>query len=153
MHVLPVFVTGLREVEEPYQSLALDGTEKLLKEHKGKVLKVVPRLIQPMREALVTRDPKIICKVLIILQRLVTCDDLVGEALVPFYRQLLPTLNVFKAKRVSLGDKIDYGQRHRTNIGELVQETLEVLERHGGPHAFINLRYCVPTYESVVFTV
>lgn len=42
-----------------------------------------------------------------------------------------------------IGDKIDYGQRFRRNMGELVQETLETLETHGGPDAFINLRYCV----------
>ena len=34
------------------------------------------------------------------------------------------------------------------NIGDLVGETLEVLERTGGEDAFINIKYMIPTYES-----
>lgn len=49
---------------------------------------------------------------------------------------------------VNTGDGIDYSQHKRTNIGDLVQETLEVLERYGGQDAFINIKYMVPTYES-----
>ena len=43
---------------------------------------------------------------------------------------------------------IDYSQQKRENIGDLIQETLEAFERHGGPDAFINIKYMVPTYES-----
>ena len=46
------------------------------------------------------------------------------------------------------GDGIDYSQQKRENIGDLIQETLEAFERHGGPDAFINIKYMVPTYES-----
>ena len=38
----------------------------------------------------------------------------------------------------------------RLNLGDLVQETLELLEAHGGEDAFINIKYMVPTYESFV---
>ena len=31
---------------------------------------------------------------------------------------------------VNIGDKIDYGQRYNTRIGELIQDTLEILEKH-----------------------
>jgi Parkin co-regulated protein len=48
------------------------------------------------------------------------------------------------------GDCIDYGQRKRDNLGELINDTLEKLEIHGGEDAFINIKYMVPTYESVV---
>ena len=34
-----------------------------------------------------------------------------GRALVPFYRIILPTFNMFTYKRENLGDHIDYGQR------------------------------------------
>jgi hypothetical protein len=50
------------------------------------------------------------------------------------------------------GDAIDYGQRFQNNLGELINETLQILEVNGGPDAFINIRYCVPTYESAVYT-
>ena len=48
----------------------------------------------------------------------------------------------------NLGDGIDYSQQKRENIGDLINETLEVFERHGGEDAFINIKYMIPTYES-----
>ena len=52
---------------------------------------------------------------------------------------------------VNIGDKIDYGQRYNTRIGELIQDTLEILEKHGGEDAYINIKYMIPTYESCMF--
>ena len=46
------------------------------------------------------------------------------------------------------GDGIDYSQQKRENVGDLIQETLEAFELHGGEDAFINIKYMVPTYES-----
>jgi hypothetical protein len=39
------------------------------------------------------------------------------------------------------GDGIDYSQQKRVNLGDLIEETLEAFERHGGPDAFINIKY------------
>jgi hypothetical protein len=39
-----------------------------------------------------------------------------------------------------LGDGIEYGQQKRENIGDLINETLEAFERHGGEDAFINIK-------------
>ena len=39
-------------------------------------------------------------------------------------------------------------QRKRANVGELIHETLEMLEMYGGPDAYINIKYMIPTYES-----
>ena len=50
------------------------------------MLPVIPQLIIPIKTALNTRDPEIIAVTLKILQKLVTCSDTVGEALVPYYR-------------------------------------------------------------------
>jgi len=119
-----------------------------------------------------TRDPEVIAIVLKVLQQLVVSGELIGEALVPYYRQILPVLNIFKNKNskctitcfdhslisavyllrheANIGDAIYYGQRKRVNIGDLVQETLEVFEQHGGEDAFINIKYMVPTYESCI---
>lgn len=46
--------------------------------------------------AMDTRDKQIICRTLEALQHLIVSTEGVGEALVPYYRQLLPTLNRFK---------------------------------------------------------
>ncbi len=55
-----------------------------------------------------------------------------GEALVPYYRQLLPIFNLYKNFNKNLGDKIDYAQRKKKNLGDLIQETLEFMEINGG---------------------
>lgn len=97
-------------------------------------------------------------KTLRILQLMVTCDTeleqqdagMIGQALVPYYRQILPVLNIFIRKHENLGDGIDYSQRKQENLGELIQQTLEILEAHGGDDAFINIKYLVPTYQSVM---
>lgn len=108
------------------------------------------------------------CTTLKIIQQLVMASDMVGPALVPFYRQLLPMFNAFKVKNrkfnrisinkyftnilmaftVNCGDEIDYAQKNNLNLGDLIDETLQVLELHGGEDAFINIKYMVPTYES-----
>ena len=59
-------------------------------------------------------------------------------------------LNIFKNKNVTVGDHIVYNQRKRMILGDLIQETLELLEMHGGEDAFINIKYMIPTYESCV---
>ena len=51
---------------------------------------------------------------------------------------------------VNCGDSIDYGQRKQVNIGDCIEETLEILEKTGGKNAFINIKYMIPTYESHV---
>ena len=47
-------------------------------------------------DALNTRDPDIIALTLKILQALVTSTDGIGEALVPYYKQILPVFNLYK---------------------------------------------------------
>ena len=66
--------------------------------------------------------------------------DYIGQALVPYYRQLLPIFNMFKNNNLNSGDGIDYHQRYQENVGDLIQDTLEVLEKRGGPDAFINIK-------------
>ena len=51
-----------------------------------------------------------------------------------------------------MGDGIDYGQQKRENLGELIAETLEAFEKNGGEDAFINIKYLVPTYQSVILS-
>ena len=72
----------------------------------------------------------------------------IGENLVPYYRQLLPMMNLFKSSNKNLGDVIEYGQRKDLNVGDLITETLNILEKSGGPDSFINIKYMVPSYES-----
>jgi len=149
-HYLPIFFDGLREKEDPYRFLAVEGAHNMLDKGGSKILPVVPQLIIPIKTALNTRDREIISTILKVLQKLVLSGEMIGEAIVPYYRQILPVFNLFKASSKNLGDKIDYGQRLRQNLGELIDETLEIFEIHGGEDAFINIKYMIPTYESCV---
>lgn len=149
-HYLPIFFEGIREKQDPYRFLSVQGVFDMLEKGGAKVLPVIPQLIIPIKTALNTRDPEIIAITLKILQALVTCSDTIGEALVPYYRQILPVMNLFKTNNSNLGDKIDYSQRKGANLGDLIQTTLELFETHGGEDAFINIKYMIPTYESCV---
>jgi hypothetical protein len=154
-HYLPIFFDGLREVEEPFAFVAEQAVLDMLEAGSHKVLPVIPQLIIPIKIALNTRQKEVMVKTFKILQALVNCDTqngggLIGQALVPYYRQILPVMNIFINNNENLGDGIDYSQRKRLNLGELITETLEQLEVRGGEDAFINIKYLVPTYQSVV---
>ncbi|XP_037954518.1 parkin coregulated gene protein homolog [Teleopsis dalmanni] len=145
---LPLFFDGLSETQHPYKTYARQGVSDLLVAGGGKIQSVIPQLILPLKNALSTKNLEVMCTTLKIIQQLVMSSDLVGPALVPFYRQLLPMFNAYKVKNINCGDKIDYGQKNNMNLGDLIDETLQVLELHGGEDAFINIKYMVPTYES-----
>ena len=158
-HYLPIFFDGLREIEEPYAFLSEQGVYDMMAVASHKVLSVIPQLVIPIKIALNTRNRAVIIKVLKVLQALVKCDEngqnLVGQALVPYYRQILPVLNIFIRQQDSnLGDINEYGQKKKTmgaGLGELIMDTLEQFELHGGDDAFINIKYLVPVYQSVIF--
>ncbi|CAO2628746.1 Parkin coregulated gene protein [Lemmus lemmus] len=147
-HYLPLFFDGLCEMTFPYEFFARQGIHDMLEHGGNKILPVIPQLIIPIKNALNLRNRQVICVTLKVLQHLVVSAEMVGEALVPYYRQILPILNIFKNMNVNSGDGIDYSQQKRENIGDLIQETLEAFERYGGEDAFINIKYMVPTYES-----
>jgi hypothetical protein len=149
-HYLPIFFDGLREKEDPYRFLAVQGTYDMLEKGGSKILPVVPQLIVPIKTALNTRDPELMATVIKVVQTLVLSGEMIGEALVPYYRQILPVFNIFRGNNNNLGDQMDYGQRKRSNLGDLISETLQILEIHGGEDAFINLKYMIPLYESCV---
>lgn len=149
-HYLPIFFDGIREKEEPYRFLSIQGVTDMLEKGGSKILPVVPQMIIPIKTALNTRDPEIVAPTIKLLQTLVLSGDMVGEALVPYYRQLLPVFNLFKTNNQNIGDKIDYSQRKKVNLGDLIEETLQLLETYGGEDAFINIKYMIPTYESAV---
>lgn len=155
-HYLPLFFDGLREEEEPYRFVATEGVYDMLEHGGPKILPVIPQLIIPIKTALNTRIPNVMIRVMKVLQKLVKADDgleggsLIGQALVPYYRQILPIFNIFINKNKNIGDNIDYGQQKEENLGDLIHHTLQLLEKRGGEDAFINIKYLIPTYESCV---
>ncbi|AIO02075.1 hypothetical protein LPMP_344550 [Leishmania panamensis] len=149
-HYLPIFFDGLRELEEPFSFVSYQGSMDLLEGGGAKILPTVPQLIMPLKTALNSRHPDVLRKVFHVMQKLVVSGDHIGEALVPYYRQLLPVFNMFKNRTKSMGDRMDYGRRGSQDLSGLINDTLYLLERYGGPDAYINIKYMVPTYESCV---
>ena len=145
---LPIFVDGLREVDDPYRFLSIQGVIDMIQAAPAKLLPVVPQLILPINNALATREPDIICSVLKILQQMLLQNPAIGAAFVPYFRSILPIFNLFRSCEKNMGDQFDYNQRRRLDLGELIRETLELFEIYGGPDAFINIKYMCPTYES-----
>ncbi|XP_059209306.1 parkin coregulated gene protein isoform X2 [Centropristis striata] len=95
-HYLPLFFDGLCETNHPYEFFARQGVHDMLEHGGPKILPVIPQLIIPIKNALNTRNRQVMCTTLKVLQHLVMSGDMVGEALVPYYRQILPILNIFK---------------------------------------------------------
>ncbi|XP_068970191.1 parkin coregulated gene protein homolog [Bombus flavifrons] len=147
-HYLPLFFDGLTETEQPIKFIVEQGISDMLEHGGPKILPVVPQLIIPIKKALNTKMSEIMCTTLRALQNLVRSTDCVGEALVPYFRQILPVLNLLKDRNVNLGEGIDYSQQKGENVADIIQETLELLEIYGGEDAFINIKYMIPTYES-----
>ncbi|KAF5292884.1 hypothetical protein FQR65_LT11136 [Abscondita terminalis] len=147
-HYLPMFFEGLAESKEPYSFLSQQAIHDLLDNGGSKIFPCIPQLIIPIKNAFHTKNKKVMVGTLKVLQHLVKAGDMIGEALVPYYRQILPTLNLFKERNVNTGDEIDYSQMRGENLSDIINETLEALERHGGEDAFINIKYIIPTYES-----
>lgn len=71
---------------------------------------------------------------------MILCDEVIGQALVPYYRQILPVFRLFHNKNSNLGDKIDYSQRKNNNLGDLIQSTLQLLEESGGEVIYFYFR-------------
>nr|AGM32422.1 parkin co-regulated protein-like protein [Coptotermes formosanus] len=149
-HYLPLFFDGLRETEEPYWFFAFYGSLELINQGPKKIVSVVPQLILPLKAALNTKEPIILCRVMEVFQTLVHADPMISEALVPYYRQLLPVFAEYILSNKNLGDRIEYSQRKKINLGDLIMETLEEMEKTGGPDAFINIKYMIPTYQSAL---
>jgi hypothetical protein len=93
---------------------------------------------------------------LIVIQKLARGNDgAIGVALVPYFNQLLPIINVIKERhqgtfyrnqrQCSIID--DYEKNISTDLDRLINETLVVLEQFGGQDAFINIKFSIPTYE------
>lgn len=163
-HYLPIFFSGLREFEEPYAFMAEQGCIDLLRQGGSqKVLPVIPQLIIPLKDALNTRasnieDGCIVQKTIKMIQQLLTLEDngtntsetLIGMALVPYYRQILPIFNTFSNDRENMGHEIAYQQQAALCLGDLIENTLQYMEIQGGADAFINIKYIIPTYQSVL---
>ncbi|KAM4740245.1 parkin coregulated gene protein [Anableps anableps] len=147
-YYLPLLFHGLCETDYPYEVLAREGIRDMLDRGGPRILPVLPKLIIPIRNAMNTRNHRVMCTTMKTLQHLVMSADGVGVALVPYLKQILPVFNLFKNKKKNIGDAIE-SRRDCESIGDLIEETLQILEYYGGPDAFKHIKYMIPTYSPV----
>jgi len=76
--------------------LADKGTDALIFHGREKILPVLPQLIIPIKMALQTKRREVVVKTLKKIQALVLTSDAVAESLVPYYRQILPVMNLLR---------------------------------------------------------
>ncbi|XP_043978944.1 parkin coregulated gene protein [Gambusia affinis] len=147
-YYLPLLFHGLCETVYPYQFLAREGIRDMLNRGGPRILPVLPKLIIPIRNAMNTKNHDVMCTTLRVIQHLVMSAEGVGVALVPYLKQILPVFNLFKNKKRNIGDAIE-SRREKESIGDLIEETLQILEHYGGPEAFKQIKSMVPTYSPV----
>jgi hypothetical protein len=61
-----------------------------------------------------------------------------------YYRMFLQPMNAFLEENKNLGDAMDFGQRFHNDVGEQVRNTLEIMERAGGPGAYKSIKFAIP---------
>ncbi|GBM15917.1 Parkin coregulated gene [Araneus ventricosus] len=149
-YYLPIFCDALNETQFPFDVLARDGAIDLLAVAKDRVLNVLPEVVAGMKKALNTENPQVIMNVCAVLQKLTTLSPIVSLALVKHYRKLLiPVFSKYKNVRKNFRrGEINYGQRRR-NLSDIINQTLGLLDKTGGPAAYVEIKYAVPTFESV----
>ncbi|GBP79156.1 Parkin coregulated gene protein homolog [Eumeta japonica] len=133
-HYLPVFIDGIREDTYPCNFIVERGLRDLLTKGAHKILPVVPQLIVPLKKALNTKNNRVMCQALKCIQMMVTGCDRVGEALVPYYRQLLPNFALFKNRNRDLAgveSRTKTAVSRRAGAGGAAARTISVTMRLG----------------------
>lgn len=135
---------------------------------------MLPQLILPIKNALHTKNRDVVNATLTIIRALletgkelmrspeirrseivfawwsILSGPYIGLALVPYYSQILPILNVIRCTipYENLRDKMSYNKGN--DLAQTIDRTVELMERLGGPDAYINIKFAMPTYESCV---
>jgi len=153
-HYLPIFMDGVRCLDNPHKFIARQGVYELLQDAAGdssRILSVLDLCILPLRYGLSTKHPSVVLAIVNILKQLCTVHPACGPLLIPHYRQLLGILNLFYCKGgKNLGDAMDYKQFSPDDLVVPIAELLEMMERTGGKDAFVNIKFNIPTYTSAL---
>jgi Parkin co-regulated protein len=150
--LLPTFIDGLREKTNPYRYVATYGSIELSTilgtKYPQKVLPVLPDCVVNLKKSLATNDPDTIVNACLVIQALTTSSKEVAVALMQYYKLLLPSLGLWKSKKRCTFDRMDFSKRDGRIVGEIIEETLDILEETAGPDAFKKIKFIIPTFES-----
>ena len=120
-YYLPLFFDGIRVKSKPCSFLARQGIEDLLFAAKGKPEVIIPslkNLARPLKQALLLYDTDILVAVLKVLRQIVDVDDSLAEHLLQYSKIFLSPLSLFLDKNKNMGDRMDYAQMSKIDIGE-----------------------------------
>ena len=99
-YLVPIF--RKKAAKETLNDRAIMGKKTRAMEKEVPPLRILPNPLSffslSFSVALNTRNVSIMCRTLKALQLLVKSGEYIGQALVPYYRQLLPIFNIFKSK-------------------------------------------------------
>mmetsp|Transcript_998 Transcript_998/g.1793 ORF Transcript_998/g.1793 Transcript_998/m.1793 type:complete len:154 (-) Transcript_998:3-464(-) len=147
---------------------------------KKELLAQLRGIIFPLKDNIRTLDDDVCVRTLNIIILICKKSDKITEELVKYYHLLLPNIDVLRnrhlkfgrvtakpkpvarASRVSEVEDLDGNKkkvvklidlrRNPVDVGQLVQDTLEYFERHGGLFAYSTIKKMIPKYESCLFS-
>ena len=127
---LPVFFDGLREQEAPLPFIAVTGITDMLAMAPHKVAAVVPQIVLSVRQALNTRHADVMRRTIVALTQLALADTgakagpegaKIAKAMLPYFRQILPVINIFAQRYMSKKMGIDDEKRGERKVEDLIQ--------------------------------
>ena len=71
---LPIFIEGIREYEEPYRFLSIMGSMDLIEEAGPRLNGFAADLVQPLKKALDTREPTVVCIAIELMKAVLRTD-------------------------------------------------------------------------------
>ena len=128
-YYLPLFFDGIRVKTTPCSFLARQGIEDLLFAAKGRPEVIIPclkNLARPLKQALLLYDTGVLLAVLKALRQIVEVDDSLAEHVLQYSKIFLSPLALFLDKNKNTGDRMDYGQLSRVDVGEEVGYIIHV---------------------------
>ena len=151
--VLPLLLQGLRDDTFDGRFVAMQGATELVAAAgpKGKLLRLTSQLIEPIRLALATLDPPVICAAMQILRQFLSTHRLAGAALRPHFRQLLPKLAPLVLRgqeRQPINGEHDRASDREMNPSDLAATLLHEMEARGGKGAGSVIKACIPSWHS-----
>lgn len=130
--LLPIVAEGIRETDHPYVSIARKAWSELLAEGGSeRVLPVLPRLIAPLRAALMDPSPGVFAAA---CDAIVALSSTVAEAMNPHLDQLLQQI---------------HKKSNDSKLAEKVNDTIATLANNGGEAAIPLIKAKVPTFAGV----
>uniref|UniRef100_A0A1D2A2J9 Uncharacterized protein n=2 Tax=Auxenochlorella protothecoides TaxID=3075 RepID=A0A1D2A2J9_AUXPR len=144
--LLPIFVDGLIEEQEPYRMLAEAGTTALIARGGEAVPQCIPHLIVPLKAALSSDRPRTVLRALSTLRALALSSPAAGVALLGYHRHLLPVLDRYMHHARCPGASIA-GSGHE--MQDAVWQTLGTLDATAGRDALRSIQYFIPVYHRI----